>query len=116
MNAINGKLYQITKWHWFVYPTLNTATSNEAVSAINVDNESDKTWMTSFINQFSLHNKCIISKLSPDDCFVIINVIKSPTLRFTSYHLANILTPQGETGWIILPSWWDQGVKQVNNE
>ena len=78
MNFKTGKLYQIKKYYWMLFPTKETASSSAVAS-------------TAYLSkQFN----CNVTYISPNDIFCLLE---------QDGNFMKVLTINGEIGWMIYP-------------
>lgn len=87
-----GALYDIKKRYWFLYPSRETASVADRIA-------NNLNYIPSS-NYFSSMLKCNITYVSPNSIFVLLE---------QDGKYCNVLTANGEIGWIIHPENEDLG-------
>jgi len=99
-----GKLYQIKKLYWLLYPskdidtTLTTAV-HQAATAVSVASG----WCKEL--------NCNVSYISPNSMFML---LERQTSVWQDGYCCKILSTNGEVGWIYLADWCKDDIEEVN--
>ena len=93
-----GKLYQVKKFYWFIYPSTDIA----ADASDGTDGASDATNIAAY---YSNKYNCKVSYIEPNSIFVFLE---------QDGYCCKILTTNGELGWINLADWCKADIEEVN--
>ena len=101
-----GKLYQVKKYFWYLYPSKDIAvaarpaTDNPAGELIAVASVS-----VAYAKYWSKELNCNVSYISPNSIFCLLE-------KDEKY--CKILSTNGELGWIYLADWCKDDIEEVN--
>jgi len=100
-----GKLYQIKKWFWFLYPSKETPNYINTVNLSSAANMADVAFFSYCWTKVVNEN---ISYIEPNCMFVLLE---------QDQQYCKILTANGELGWIVLNDWCiaDMDIVEVNS-
>ena len=97
-----GSLYQINKFHWFLYPSKDIAAAGRARAAALVATNTER-WSAQLSKQFN----CNVSFIAQNSMFVLLE-------QDGKYY--KVLSTEGNIGWIIYPEneHWAKGCIEEN--
>ena len=104
-----GKLYQVKKYYWFLYPSKDIA-----VASVFRGGGGGYAAAASFVcalaapdyaANYSKYFNCNVSYISPNSIFCLLE---------KDGEFIRILTTNGEVGWIYLTDWCKNDIKEVN--
>ena len=102
-----GKLYQVKKYYWFLYPSKDIA-----VASVFRDGEAYATARrghahasADYAASYSKRFNCNVSYISPKSIFVFLEKDEK---------VIKILSTDGEVGWIYLSDFYKDDIKEVN--
>ena len=87
-----GKLYQINKYYWFLYPSKEIA----ATAVAHTFDEGDGAAAAAYLSK---RFNCNVSHIEPNSIFVLLD-------QYGEYY--KVLTTNGELGWIALADWYER--------
>jgi hypothetical protein len=96
-----GKLYQVKKYFWFLYPSKEiavAATSTPTAYATGAAAAAEAACL-------SKHFKCNVSHIEPNIIFCLLE-------KDGKYY--KVLTTNGELGWFYLADWYKEDLEEVN--
>jgi hypothetical protein len=101
-----GKLYQIKKYFWFLYPSKDIAAIVEAAVATDVPVvDTAAAYAARLSAHWSKHFNCKVSYIGPNSIFMLLEQDEK---------YCKILSTNGEVGWIILAPWCENDIEEVN--
>jgi hypothetical protein len=116
-----GKLYQIKKWFWFLYPSketpnyINTVNLSSAAGSLSISIDRERARRAANMADVAFFSYCWtkvvnenISYIEPNCMFVLLE---------QDQQYGKILTANGELGWIVLNDWCiaDMDIVEVNS-
>ena len=93
-----GKLYQVKKYFWFLYP------SKEIAVAATFSSTAIATGAAAEAACLSKHFKCNVSYIEPNSVFCLLE-------KDGKYY--KVLTTNGELGWIYITVWCKDDIEEV---
>jgi len=93
-----GKLYQINKYYWLLYPSKDIA----AVAAPGAATAADSADSAAAV--YSKRFNCNVSYISSNSIFCLLE---------QDGKFMKILTTNGEVGWIVLADWCKNDIEEV---
>ena len=111
MNFNVGKLYQVKKLDWLLYPTKDIAAAAAAdadYAAVSLVAANDPTKAAYWLDYLSKYFNCNVTYISPNSIFCLIE---------KDGNFLKILSTNGELGWMIYrknEAWAKNTIEQVN--
>ena len=95
-----GKLYQVKKYFWFLYPSKEIAVATvegDSAAAVALDPTVTAAYR-------SKHFKCNVSFIPQNSIFCLLEKDEK---------FIKVLSTNGELGWIYLSDWYKDDIKEV---
>lgn len=105
-----GKLYQINRHFWFLFPTKEVADDRNTVHAARLVAVSMLATAVSWASYWSKELNCTVSFLDKGDTFMVVEV---------SDIQVRVINQDGKSGWISFPldeAWARKSVGKVPND
>jgi hypothetical protein len=100
-----GKLYQVKKYFWFLYPSKEiAAAAARTVEHVAPEAAAISTAPAHTAAYYRKHFKCNVSFIEPNSVFCLLE-------QDAKY--CKVLSTNGEIGWIILADWYKDDIKEV---